>query len=222
MNPKERVVAVVAGGEVDPPSTAAALSSHATIVAVDGGLIVCDALKITPSLITGDFDTTPPELLQKYGTIPQLHNPDQDKPDLEKALEYLFTFPLEKVIVYGALGKRMDHTLTNICLLSRYPGRVIFETAEETLFVIDGTCRLAVHPGQTLSLIPLNGAATGITTTGLRWELKEKRLDKHFVGISNVCLSEEVTIACANGDLLCCVNKQGRDATTKIGNDSRL
>ena len=68
--------------------------------------------------------------------------------------------------------------------------------------MIDKSVELACMPGQT-SLLPLNGPATGVTTQGLKWELSEATLDKHFMGISNIALQNKVRIQVAHGNLLC-------------------
>jgi len=58
--------------------------------------------------------------------------------------------------------------------------------------------------GERVSLIPLYGSVEGIVTEGLKWEFGErvKRLDKNFVGISNVCIAEGFSIQIQEGELL--------------------
>lgn len=205
--PPTPTVALVANGSiVDLNVISQKIHAQGTIVAIDGGLLYCEQMKLTPSLILGDFDSASPALLQKYSTVSQWRNEDQNTTDLEKGLDFLAQFPLEKISVYGALGKRIDHTLTNITLLSRFPGKVLFETEKETLFVIDRKVSLTCYKGQTLSLIALNGNVTGITTSGLKWELENATLNKSFIGISNITSQETVHIAYETGDLLVCIN----------------
>ncbi|HEV3269751.1 MAG TPA: thiamine diphosphokinase [Candidatus Rhabdochlamydia sp.] len=60
---------------------------------------------------------------------------------------------------------------------------------------------------QVISLIPFYGPVAGITTHGLKWELTNDQLDKHFIGISNICLNDSCTISIKQGDLLCMINK---------------
>jgi thiamine pyrophosphokinase len=91
-------------------------------------------------------------------------------------------------------------------LLSRYQGELVFESESETLFLLPKHVVLSVNVGQTLSLIPLNGPVSGITTSGLKWELKDRILDKYFVGISNVATKNEVVVSHESGDLLICIN----------------
>jgi len=204
-----RKVAVIANGHFSY-SLLSAIKEFETLVAVDGGLVHCDRLSLTPSLIIGDFDSAPIELLKKYKTSAQLEALNQNKTDLEKTLEFLMSFPLEKITVFGALGHRIDHTLTNICLLTRYPGKVIFETESESLMALEKKSHISCKKEQTLSLIPFNGPAEGITTSGLKWNLTKGRLDKNFIGISNLCLEETLEIQFDSGDLVLCLNKNIR------------
>lgn len=177
------------------------------LIAVDGGINYCYKLGLHPDLIVGDFDSVDLTILKHFDTIPKKSYPrDKDKTDLEIALELIDPAKLEKVTVFGALGGRTDHTLTNLILLSRYPGKVFLETDKEKVFVIDHHIEITSYPGQLISLIPLNGPVKGITTEELKWELKNATLDKQFVGISNEALGSRVMISVKEGDLLCCVN----------------
>lgn len=196
---------MIANGEA--PSHALFFSVYdekKTVVAVDGGLRACQHLGISPHLIVGDFDSAPPELRALFPHAFQKHTPDQSKSDLEKTLEFLFSFPLQSVMVLGALGKRFDHTLANTCLLCRYPEKVVFATENERCFALLPTCKLSCWIGQTLSLIPI-GEVKGIATRGLKWELQQETLNIHFVGLSNICLSTEISIHFQSGDLIACL-----------------
>lgn len=186
----------------------ASIRSHSHLIAVDGGLNHCLRLGLKPELIIGDFDSASPEALAHFHSVPRLEFPkDKDKTDLELALDHIDKSKAKKISVFGGLGKRVDHTLANINFLSLHPGLLFLESEQETLFVINHSAKLTCHPGQIISLIPLNGPARGVTTKGLKWELKDSKLDKHFLGISNIALGEAAHIEVREGDLLCCLLK---------------
>ena len=196
--------ALLANGHIEDLSKLAPLlQTYARIVAVDRGLIYCKKLGLTPNLIVGDFDSVPKKLLAEYETTEKITLPSKkDETDLEIALEHeLLSNPT--VALFAAFGKRIDHSLTNLLILTRYPGRVYIETEEETVFAIQGELQISARKGQTLSLLPINGPVRGITTQGLEWELKDRTLDASFVGISNVCLQANIHIAIREGVLLC-------------------
>ncbi len=180
------------------------LLPYKRIVAVDGGLNTCKALGINPSLLVGDFDSTSTQLLAEYKQVPKITLPtDKDQTDLEVALEHEFAQGAGRITLFGAAGHRLDHSATNLLLLSRYPGRLKMETERETVFAIQGEAFIEAHVGQTLSLVPLTGPVRGITTVGLKWELAGRDLDYQFVGISNVCLRSQVRIHVQDGILTC-------------------
>ena len=174
------------------------------LIAVDGGANHCHAMDLRPHLLVGDLDSIAPHVLKAFCDVPQKRYPsEKDKTDLEIALELAMHPGIERITVFGAVGGRVDHTMGNFILLSRYPGKVFLESETELIFVIHGQVELSTEPGQTLSLIPLNGPVTGITTQGLKWPLKEEMLSKNFMGISNLTTESKVSISVKEGDLLC-------------------
>ena len=108
-------VALIASGELNHKACLAKIRSFSYVIAVDGGLVYCKKMHIQPKLIIGDFDSTPEPLLLEYGDIEKIHFPkDKDKTDLELALEIAAERNLSPATVFGALGKRSDHTLYNL------------------------------------------------------------------------------------------------------------
>ena len=176
------------------------------VIAVDGGLEFCAENDIVPDAIMGDFDSISPALRHAYRAVPQMEMPWQDKSDLEKALQYLFSFPIETVTVWGALGKRTDHTLANLCFLARYPNRLFYETDEELAFALLHTSTIECKEGQRISLLPL-GKVVGVQTSGLQWEVPHQDLDRDFFSLSNVAMQDQVHISFEVGDLIAIVAK---------------
>lgn len=207
-NPPYPDVLIIANGKFPSFSLEERLSRRKqTIIAVDGGTHFCAENNIIPDLITGDFDSVSPEVLIKYHDVMQLPTPDQNKSDLEKALEFIFSFSVGRVTVWGATGVRMDHTLANISLLARYPGKLFYETDEEECFALSGVTEISCKVGQRLSLIPL-GLVKGVHSRGLEWELQGSDMSCHFFSLSNVCAKERVEISCGEGNLIACLEKQ--------------
>ena len=198
--------ALIANGELDP-CLASRIRSFSRIVAVDGGLVHCHRLQIQPDYLVGDLDSCPLEILSCYPDLARHVLPrDKDHTDLEIAVELeLKTAP--RLTLFAAWGGRIDHALAVALLLTQYPGKLTIETAKETIFALKQSTSLPCRAGQTLSLLPLNGPVTGITTSGLKWELKQGRLDASFTGISNVCQQESIHIEFERGSLLCWLEK---------------
>ncbi len=185
------------------------ISPSDVLVAVDNGWRYLAALGLTPDLLIGDLDSLPPAVLAKPGnqlTEVLRFPPEKDQTDLELALDEVLKRGFQRVLVVGALGGRLDHTLGNLALLSRP------DLAGLDCSLDDGTCSvrlvrsyalLATQPGDLVSLVPCNGDALGVSTTGLQYPLKHETLRADTArGISNVALGGQVEVHLAGGSLL--------------------
>lgn len=198
-------IALVANGEILIDSKIhPLLKQFSYIIAVDGGLKHCDRMEITPNLIIGDLDSIPPDLLTKYAHIPIHKYPvKKDETDIELAVNQALKLKPESVTLFGALGKRTDHTLSNLFLASRYPDLMKIQTEWEVISFAKSQKFIICFPGQVVSLYPLGIPARGVTTHGLEWELRDATLNQDFVSQSNVCLGEGFTISVAEGTVMC-------------------
>lgn len=202
-------VALVANGSInDYEKIAPHIKKHSRVIAVDGGLCHCHAMKIKPDLIVGDCDSIPLELLKEYAGIPvQKHPCDKDATDTELAIQQADSQDTKRITLFGALGNRTDHSLGNLHLLRRYPNKVFIETENEIIFAIEGKVAIECKPGQTIAFLPL-GPVSGITSQGLKWELVNASFNKNFMSISNICLGTQVMLSIEHGDLICCIQKE--------------
>jgi thiamine pyrophosphokinase len=200
--------ALIANGQIDNITIIKPLlKGYSRIIAVDGGLRYCKAMGIQPTLIIGDFDSAPKDLLDEYAVPKIALKIEKDETDLEVAIKHEMNLGALHLTIFGGWGGRIDHSLTNALLLARFPGQVQIETEQEILFAIEGDTKIPCKIGQTLSLLPICGSVTGITTKGLKWELNNGTLGLNFIGISNVCLQSEIFISIEDGILVCSVIK---------------
>jgi thiamine pyrophosphokinase len=180
---------------------------------VDGGIRHLLGINITPDVLIGDLDSVSPAGLvwcQKRKVEIKKYPAEKDQTDFELALDYAMNSVQGELIVYGAMGGRIDHTLANIGLLSdpRYMDRdVRIITDREAVFFLHRKAILLGKEGQTLSLIPWGEPATGVTTTGLQYPLRDETLfPDRSRGISNVICSESASIQFKEGKLLCVID----------------
>lgn len=130
----------------------------------------------------------------------------KDETDTEMAFSYALKKLPEEILLFGAIGTRMDHSLANIHLLVKtegkgIPSRIIDEYNEIQL-TNDKLTVYKDHFDQ-ISLLPLSMKVTGITLTGFRYPLTDATLEMgHSLGISNVLEKEKGTIEVVNGRLL--------------------
>ena len=202
-------IAVFANGVIeDYDALLPDVKGYGQYIAVDGGLCHCAPLGVTPLFLVGDEDSVNPDDVKKFPGIKRITSKqDKDETDLELALSFLMKKNPQSITIFGGWGGRIDQALTNLILLSRYPGKVFLETEKEIIGAIDQSIELGTFPGQIVSLIPLNGPAMGITTDGLKWELKEGDLDKSFVGVSNEATQSAICVSVKSGDLLFSLSK---------------
>ena len=115
---------IVADG--DFPSTELpleCLKEAAHIVACDGAANQLLAHGIMPDWIVGDLDSLPEVIKEK---LPEriVHMSEQESNDLSKAFRFTQEKGWDELIILGATGKREDHTLGNLALLSEYAQKV--------------------------------------------------------------------------------------------------
>lgn len=203
---------VFANGVLTEAQAARAAAAQADlIIAVDGGANHCSRLGIFPHILLGDLDSVAAGVLKKYRQKDvkiYRYLADKDKTDLELALDLAVEREASQIKVYAALGGRWDMSLANLLLLAapQYTGIDIIFVGEETII---GTCRggeeqTFVYPeGTTLSLLPLNGDATGVTATGFKYPLENATLNfTSSRGVSNVVTSQGGRISVQSGVLL--------------------
>ncbi|MBL8046342.1 MAG: thiamine diphosphokinase [Anaerolineales bacterium] len=204
-------VIIFANGELpEPERVRAFIQPDDFIIAADGGARHCWALKLTPQLAVGDFDSlTAAELakLEQAGITLKRFPRDKDETDLELALLEAARLGAEKICVLGALGGRLDMTLANLQLLT-HPAlahiSLEVRAGGQTAWLLrppGGPVRGQV--GDTVSLLPLGGAADGITTRGLRYPLNGETLTVGPArGVSNALTQPEAYVGLQAGLLL--------------------
>jgi thiamine pyrophosphokinase len=209
-----RAVIFANGALDDPPQTLSALQANDILIAADGGARHCRVLGLTPAVVIGDFDSLSADdlaQLERDGTKVVRYPSRKDFTDLELALQHAMSLGADEIIVFAALGARWDQTLANL-LLPAAPGfehvsiRLLDGPQEITLLRAGETYTLNGQAGDIVSLVPLGGHATGITTTGLEYPLTDGTLYFGATrGISNVMLGDQATVQLKAGLLLCTI-----------------
>ena len=193
---------MVAGAPLQWTPRLADLAATADLLlAVDSGANHLARLGLRPAAVIGDLDSITAETRAWLGEDCMVHRPDQDRTDLDKALEYAFDeIGVEQLTVLAALGGRTDHDLGNLGLLSRLAmgERLTFEAADQTVLAVSGETSLAAVPGETWSFWTFDPSVQ-VTIDGVRWPVDSAALDpSNRPSISNEAIAEEVRI-CASG-----------------------
>ncbi len=207
---------IFANGDFQPPQLGRPwLPDSPVIIAADGGGRHCRALGIEPDIVIGDFNSLPGaevEALAAAGAEVMRHPPEKDATDLELALDLAAARGLTDVIVLGAIGDRWDQSLANFLMLAAKT------PPDGTLCYLDGiqearlirageTVSIQGAVGDVVSLIPLPGDATGVTTRGLAYPLEHGRLVFGATrGVSNVLQDDLAQVAVEGGSLVCLIS----------------
>lgn len=205
-------ILIIAGGIVSPLlKQKAVLEENPYIIALNGGYRNSVKLNVKPHLIMGDLDSlTGSEAdsitgkdISKEISI-EIFPPEKDKSDLELALHRAVSMNPQKITLWGALGKRIDHTLFNIFLLANFKHiPIIIENEKEKLFLCASSVEINDPPGTLVSLINLSEKTEGIFTEGLKYPLINETLHLGSSrGLSNVITKTPAKITHKTGRLL--------------------
>jgi thiamine pyrophosphokinase len=158
---------------------------------------------LEPSAIVGDLDSVPENLKQKYANR-VFFNPDQDTNDLTKAILWCNERGFKSITILAGTGKRDDHTIGNIGLLTRYCKLgldVKMVTDFGTFVPLLTSARLESYTGQQVSIFSFNNA-TRITTRNLKYPIADSPLPEPWMGTLNESLGEWFEIEFDAGSLI--------------------
>ena len=174
------------------------------IIAVDAGFAYLDELGIAPDMAVGDFDS--------LGYVPKCkrvsrHPVKKDKSDMELAMEKAMDWGHDDLVIYGALGGRLDHTIANLQLFAKFSERDVCVTAIADTYAV----RLLTGPdvfelpplgAGTVSVFSANDTAQGVIERGMAYSLDDEPLSNRTSrGLSNELVDEEATVAVESGTL---------------------
>ena len=204
-------VVIAANGELQNHPRLRALWRDADWrVAANGGAVNARKhLALAPHILIGDLDSldapTRAWCMAAHAELIQ-HPREKDATDLELALDLAAARGATAITILGATGGRFDQMLANVLLLTKparaqISARIASADCDAMLGWECATVRGKI--GDTVSLIPLAGDVTGITTHGLRYPLRDETLVFGLArGVSNELVAAHAEIEWAHGWLL--------------------
>lgn len=204
-------VVVVASGDLDEDDVSW-LDGADLLVAADGGAAALARHDRRPGLLVGDLDSVEPALVERMataGTRVERHPSDKDASDTELAVAAAVSAGATEIILLGATaGDRLDHELANLLLLTE-PALAALDVraihGATTIRVLHGggVLGLVGSAGDLVTLLPIGGDASGMTTDGLRWPLDGASLRMgRSRGLSNEVLAAPASVRLERGTLL--------------------
>lgn len=186
------------------------------VIAVDGGYASLQRVGVRPDYVVGDFDSL------QY--VPERDDvfcfpAEKDESDMELAMRLATEKGFDVLFVYGALAGRLDHTIANMQLITRFArqGCKVFGIGDAfALTVLDGKGPSSISFGAFdisdlgsepyapyLSVFALGGVARGVTETGLKYLLDAVEVaDDCSLGLSNEFTGSEATVSLTEGNLV--------------------
>lgn len=174
------------------------------VIAVDGGFAHLESIDRVPDLALGDFDS--------LGYVPDnveviQHPSHKDKSDLEIAFDYAEDKKFDRVLVYGALGGRLDHTMGSLHMAAGFAERGM----EVTFIALDYAIRIVVGPGcfelphldaGTVSVFSACDKVYDVVEQGMEYPLDEPVLTNRTTwGLSNELIGQPASISVGRGSL---------------------
>lgn len=205
---KQEPALIIANGEAcDRELLDQLLEWSPVIVVLDNAIYRVLELGIKIDVWLGDFDDDHDfdAIRESQYPIKIVHAQDQDKTDLEKAIEYLIANEFAAANIVWATGRRADHCITNITNLVRYKNQIRLVMIDDysKIFPINSCFEKWYAEGTNISLIPV-GDVHGITSTGLKYPLTNESLKLGYrTGSSNKVEKDGfVKVIVKEGDLL--------------------
>lgn len=191
------------------PELAKALRPDDFIIACDAGYRNCVPLGCKPDIILGDFDTAPCPEKQDDDIIVLPHV--KDDTDTEYAAKLASEKGFDEVLLLGGLGgRRVEHTLANLCtgpgLERRGVRTTLLDERSRITYVMPGETRR--YPKENyffFSAFPMEGRAEGVCEHGSYYELDNAELTAAYpLGVSNEYAegSDCITISTRSGALV--------------------
>ncbi|MCI9129312.1 MAG: thiamine diphosphokinase [Eggerthellaceae bacterium] len=174
------------------------------ILAVDAGYESLMDIGIKPYMAIGDFDS--------LGYIPKgirtaRFSSHKDQSDMELALSRSKSLGAGQVVIFGALGRRLDHTLANLQLFARFSEegirvRVIGQQEEVIFLTGPDIFEAPAQEEGIVSVFAMNDECKGVFERGLEWELDDALLtNRTSLGLSNQLKGEAVMIGVESGTI---------------------
>jgi thiamine pyrophosphokinase len=159
-----------------------------------------------PDAIVGDLDSLSDELKNRFSDRIFAED-NQETNDLTKAVGWCHASGYDNITILGATGKREDHTIGNISLLTEYSRFADVKMITDTGVILPfhKSCSLKTFPGQQVSIFSID-PETEITSAGLRYPLEKRKLRNWWEATLNEAISDTIELKFEGGAVLVFLN----------------
>ncbi|WP_290137595.1 thiamine diphosphokinase [uncultured Dubosiella sp.] len=187
-----------------PRATDIPVVAGATYIGVDAGALRLQEAGIAPAFAVGDFDSMSPDALEQMKkTVPiERHPVMKDESDAELAVAIAKEKGFDRIVLAGAFGGRVDHTIANLRLLAyRARNLVLYDQGQVAFCLEAGVHRLPAR-FRNVSFFALEPSV--ITLEGFLYPLDSRAIDvADIYTLSNSIVAKEGIVTIASGAVLC-------------------
>ena len=204
--------AIFTGGEMNSyTSLDVSHLKNTTIISADAGYIHATNLGLKTNILIGDFDSLNeiPKDVDEVIKFPK----EKDDTDTMLAIKLALERGFNSIEIYGALGKRLDHTFANIQSLAfieehNADGAIISDT-ELVYFINSETIKIFKKVGFSLSVFSFSEVCEGVTLKGVRYPLVNATVSQNFpIGVCNEIVEDFAEISVKCGKILIIISKK--------------
>ena len=203
--------AIFLNGAPDPPDLLRRIAGRADlVVAADGGARYALDAGVVPDLVVGDMDSlgeARTREVEERGALLERHPSRKDKMDGHLAVLAVRDRGAREVVLLCAAGGRLSalFAVPHILLASERMGlRATMVASWGRAFVLEaGSRTVAGDPGDSVSVFPFTGPATGLTLEGFGYPLEDARLEiGDTLGFHNELTGRTGRVSVERGTLL--------------------
>lgn len=165
------------------------------VICADGGLEKANDLGVVPNIILGDFDSVNSSVLSNYKSLnieTVAYPSEKDYTDMELAINHAVEKGFKEIVLIGASGTRLDHTVANMLFIERFYKRNInIKIIDNNNIIQMVTDNMAIpyRENYYVSIIPFSDNIEGLTLKGFKYPLNNVKVERG----STLCISNEIS-----------------------------
>ena len=174
------------------------------VIGADRGYFTLVENGIKPDVAIGDFDSYKGKIECESTFVFPVKKDDTDS---ALAIKFACEQGYKRVVVFGAIGGCLDHTIANISLAAQYTEKgidICFIDGENVLFgVFNGKISFDEGAEGRISVFSFGDRAEGVCERGLLYTLENETVTSRVpLGVSNEFVGKKAEISVSNGTLL--------------------
>lgn len=199
---------IIAGGDFD--GFFDEINAGDLLIAADKGFEYVESSNLKADIIVGDFDSTNNPNLENVIKL----SPIKDDTDTKSAMKIARDRGFKEIVIYGGLGGRESHTISNIRNAFEFKKMGIdvrLKSKDKEIFIIEGQFDYEFKDKDDfyVSIFSLSDIAKGLTIKGLFYELEDYDMAiSDSLGVSNETCGKNFTISVDEGYLLILFEKK--------------